>query len=174
VRLRSWFSPSPSGVAVRLPRHIRETVGDLAEAVLAMLPAAGDPLFPPAVAPAVEQDPALRRLFPDGYDAGAHGGAAADEFRRLTHSDLRAGKAADAERVRATVAASAFDVPTAEAWTRCLNDVRLVLAARLGLRVDGDAERLTERGEGGPALPLYGLLGFVQDELLEALEAGGH
>ena len=178
-RVRTWFSATPDGVTVRLPAHVREIIGDLTEAVLELLPAETDPVFPPAESPGVPPDVAVLRLFPDGY--GAPGAArdaaaarAAAEFRRLTQGDLRATKAADAQKVRETLAAKTLPAADAEQWARALNDVRLVLGSRLGLRRDGDAEALAETGEGGQLLALFGLLGAVQDELLEALEDGGH
>jgi len=173
VRGERWFTATAAGVSVRLPGQVREVVGDLAEAVLGLLPPAGDPLFPPEVAPSTPSDPALARLFPAGY-GDDDGGEAAAEFRRLTSGGLRDGKAADAGRVRETLQAQALSVDDAEAWLRCLNDVRLVLAARLGLRADGDAEALEAAGRGGQLLALYGVLGATQDDLLEALADGGH
>ncbi len=169
--MRRWFAPTATGVAVRVPSHVRELLDDVAEAVLGLLPPAGDPLFPPEKSPPVPEDPALARLFPAGH---ADDPAAAAEFRRLTQGGLRDGKVADAERLRATVSATALTVPDAETWLRAVNDVRLVLAARLGLREDGDAEQLQRQGEGGQLLQLYGVLGLLQDDLLEALEGGGH
>lgn len=172
---RSWFAPTPDGVAVRLPEPLREQLADLAEAVIALLPPSVDPLFPPAQAPELPADDAVRRLFPDGYGdprapADAATAAASAELRRLTIGDLRATKEADAQALREGAQATALSAEVAEQWARALNDVRLVLGARLGLRADGDAEALEEAGEGGPTLALYGLLGLVQEQLLEALD----
>jgi len=106
-----------------------------------------DPFGPPARTPRAPffapDDPAVARLLPD---ANREDPVLAEEFRRLTEHGLRLRKqealalAAQAlvrpeEPVRLTMA-------EAEALLKSLTDVRLVLAERLGLRSDGDAEAL--------------------------------
>ncbi len=93
-------------------------------------------------------DPAVARLLPD---ASRDDPEVAAEFRRLTQEDLRATKAAGlrglAQRLGRTppgfdpddVVVSFDEAPRTAA---ALTDVRLVLAERLGLRTDADAESL--------------------------------
>jgi Domain of unknown function (DUF2017) len=102
------------------------------------------------------EDPAVRRLLPD---ASRDDDAVAAEFRRLTDADLRSTKI---ERLRDVWTALTgpqdavpgagidddddFAVPRdrAQALAAGLTDVRLVLADRLGLETEADADRLYE------------------------------
>lgn len=88
------------------------------------------------------QDPALRRLLPDAY---ADPELAAEQ-RRLTDAELRAGKVHRLRRLRAALAQGEPDVVVlpseAEAVAAALTDVRLVVASRLGLETDGQAEEV--------------------------------
>jgi hypothetical protein len=122
-------------------------------------------------------DPGLARLLPDAYRADdEEGAAAAAEFRRYTEADLRAGKRADASTVVATLAPLQdeggllrLDRDQADAWLRCLNDLRLALGTRL---------EVTEDTELGPdpddpdaqALHVYGWLGWLQESLIGCLD----
>ena len=102
---------------------------------------AGGEVVPP-------DDPAVARLLPD---ASRDDPEVAAEFRRLTQEDLRATKVAGlrglAQRLDRTppgydpddVVVSLDEAPRTAA---ALTDVRLVLAERLGLRTDADAEAL--------------------------------
>ena len=141
------------------------------------------------------QDPALRRLLPDGVKDDD---AAASEFRRLTESTLRDGKLRNLdiamraleegfvdEEQAAAIADDVYerandpaarderddageregnddnlqdglsdgsrevvlDEASARAMMMALTDVRLVLAERLGLRTDEDAEALSRQVE---------------------------
>lgn len=86
------------------------------------------------------QDPALRRLLPDAY---ADPDLAAEQ-RRLTEAELRAGKVHRLRRLRAALAQAEPDVVVvaseAVAVAAALTDVRLVVAARLGLETDEQAD----------------------------------
>ena len=118
-----------------------------------------------------EGDRAMLRLLPDAYpdDAGASA-----EFRRFTADDLAARKASNARRIIADLAIAAgatsattvkVDVQAAQAWVRSLTDIRLTIAARLGIETDDDI------GSEDPALrDLYDWLGFVQGSLVECLD----
>lgn len=130
------------------------------------------PVEPPA-------DPALRRLFPDGYRDDP---AAAEEFRRFTQANLRAGKQADLAVVRRTLEEAArggaltLDAQALDSWLRVLTDARLVLGVRLGIETEEDAEALAERTVGDEAAraaaELFEWLGIVLDELVSL--ASGH
>ncbi|WP_082105591.1 DUF2017 family protein [Demequina subtropica] len=96
-----------------------------------------------ADAPAEPDDPALLRLLPN---AAPREREVADEFRRLTEEDLRATKLARLRRMWEELSQDSDEwvvpadhvMPTAAALT----DVRLVIASRLGLESDADAEAL--------------------------------
>lgn len=92
------------------------------------------------------QDPALARLFPP---ASAADDELADEMRRLTQGRLRTTKLDQLRLVYQALAASRgiILVPRGQEgrWLAALTDVRLVLAVRLGIDTDADAEAVYER-----------------------------
>jgi len=120
-------------------------------------------------------DPALQRLFPAAYPDDDE---AAAEFRRFTERSLREGKAANAAVVVAGLAGLGEGAETLEltgeearAWLGALNDLRLVLASRLGI----DDDEGSWRGEVGtdPDLArladVYDWLTWLQDGLVHAI-----
>ena len=115
-------------------------------------------------------DPALERLLPDGYRDNA---ADAEEFRRFTQSELVDDKVAGAESI---VAALAERTPTGEArlllstpeairWLRSINDIRLTLAARLGI-----VDESYRPSPDDDTFAIYAWLGQVQYALLRAVD----
>jgi len=147
------------------------------DAVLAALdwdPAAGQP----------PRDPALARLLPP---ASREDEQLAAELRRLTESSLRATKVDHLRVVHAALRTSSGVVVVRagqeRAWLSALTDLRLVLAARLGIETDEDAERVYDRaGTEAPTTPrdeldaaltsLYAALTWWQESLLEAMSGG--
>jgi hypothetical protein len=138
------------------------------------------------------RDPGLARLLPDAYgDDTPEGAAAAKEFRRYTESDLRAGKRADATVVLASLApllpetesragsraegraagggALVLDRDQADAWMRCLNDLRLVLGTRLEVSEETALDPAPD-DPAAQALHVYGWLGWLQETLVAALD----
>jgi len=112
-------------------------------------------------------DPALRRLLPDPVQDDPE---ESEEVRGLTAVALVEHKRANAERVAATLARPGALEPRDElAWLQWLTDIRLVLAARLGILVDGD-EGLVETEEQRAMGWTYHALGALQAELLELLD----
>ena len=144
----------------------------------------------------VREDPALARLFPDGY---ADDKAAADELRRLTEGSLRNTKVANARELLATLPggakAESGDVKSdvkldggdvrlsqdqAHAWLTTLTDARLILGARLELAEDSNLDdELDEATTEDPvgqrvfAISVYQYLTFLQESLIRALTGGG-
>jgi len=131
-------------------------------------------------------DPAVARLLPD---ASHDDPELAQSFRRLTEQDLRErkrgslGLAAAAMRRRGPVV---LDDSEAQALLKGLTDVRLVLAERLGIATDEDAEFLHaalaagagQGGEGGgqewaKAAELYEVVTYLQEELVHTLLPSG-
>jgi hypothetical protein len=176
-------------VKVRLGDEDRSVVAGLLEAVAQML----EPEEPQGDAPSDVDlferleaelaaprpaDPAVARLLPD---ASRDDPELAEGFRRLTQDDLRdrkrgaLGAAAAALRRRAPVVLSDGE---AQALLKGLTDVRLVLAERLGLRTDEDAEFLhaalaAGAAQGGQewakAAELYEVVTYLQEELVHTL-----
>ena len=122
---------------------------------------------------ALPQDPALARLFPNAYPEDDQASA---EFRRYTESDLRSGKR---DRIRraleslGTGQGGRFDLDQeqAQCWLGALNDLRLVLGARFGLSDDGQepGSDLPPEDPMQVLVPAYYYLGYLQENLLEAL-----
>jgi hypothetical protein len=127
-----------------------------------------------------EGDEALDRLLPDAYpdDAGASA-----EFRRFTSDGLVDRKLATASAILASIrdavaegasmdahsdrpATLRLDPQAAQAWLTSLGDLRLTIAARLGIHEDGD-----EADPDNPLSNLYDWLGYVQGSLVDALDA---
>lgn len=88
------------------------------------------------------QDPAVARLLPDAMPhADEHERA---RQRALTEDALTAAKLDDARRALEALRSTRVTVPHEQAvsFGRALNDVRLVLATRLGIETDEDARRV--------------------------------
>ena len=114
----------------------------------------------------ISDDPALARLFPDGYSDDEHASA---DFRRFTEQDLRAQKVSALASVRATLAnwngkASITD-QQAQDWLKAINDLRLVLGTRL--EITDEAETDFEADD--PGIHLYNYLTYLQGTLIDAL-----
>jgi hypothetical protein len=116
-------------------------------------------------------DPALKRLLPDGYRENAEDAA---EFRRFTEEDLADGKVRNARTVLDSLSAPArwrrvtvnLDAQGVGAWLRTLTDLRLTLAARLGVRPDGTLPP----GSDAMTRTIYNWMGYLQESLVEAID----
>lgn len=128
-------------------------------------------------------DPAVRRLLPD---ASRDDDEIAAEFRRLTEDDLRARKVARLRALWTVVAhgepgwpqdALVVDPARAGDVAATLTDVRLVLADRLGVRTDADAQALhaSDAADGDDAraylVALYDALSWLQESLVAVMLA---
>lgn len=128
---------------------------------------AGNPVGSPLVLSpesAPPADAALARLLPDAYRDDA---AASAEHRRLTEAGLITRKLDNAASVAGSLAEGAVELDEAGAiaWLRALGDLRLALAARLGIESEDDAERIGDRE------PVYGWLSWLQGSLVEVLDS---
>ncbi len=117
----------------------------------------------------VSGDPVIARLFPDGHRSDPEMAA---DYRELTESSLRSGKADDLATLRATLPESGgeirLDPDQAAAWLRTTNDLRLALGTRLD--VGEDTEPPEEiAGEEDQQLAVYYWLTAVQGSLVDAL-----
>ena len=142
------FAPDGATYVAHLGPAERAVVRDVLDHVVEILggadvPAAGPlpvldaaPVTPP-------RDPALRRLLPDASRADPE---LAAEFRRLTEADLRGAKVAHLLRLRDALQGpgTAVVVPPSDApaFAAAFTDLRLVVAERLGIRTEADAEAL--------------------------------
>ncbi len=119
-----------------------------------------------------ERDGALRRLLPDAYRNEPE---LADEWRQLSRRGLVDRKNGFARTVSAALApiasaTDAGDVPLTESvaldWVRGIGDLRLVIAERMGIVVDGDEGTFGEPG----LRDVYDWLAWLQDALVQLLE----
>lgn len=114
-----------------------------------------------------QQDPALLRLFPDPFPGDPRESA---ELRDLTRPALVDHKRANADRVAASLDhPGVLEEGDELAWLQWLTDVRLVLATRLGILVDGD-EGASSTPEERAMQWTYQALGSLQADLLDALD----
>jgi hypothetical protein len=174
-------------VKVRLGDEDRSVVAGLLEAVSEMLAPEETPtesegdLFArleAELAAPRPADPAVARLLPE---ASHDDPEIAEGFRRLTQDDLR-----ERKRSALAMAAAALRRPApvvlsdgeAQALLKGLTDVRLVLAERLGLRTDEDAEFLhaavaagADEGDNpwAQTAGLYDVVTFLQEDLVHAI-----
>ncbi|MDX2026170.1 DUF2017 family protein [Microcella sp.] len=121
----------------------------------------------------IDDDSAVRRVLPDAY---RHEPELADEWRRLSRRglvDRKIGFARTLSRALAPVADEgiARSVPlstdAALDWVRGIGDLRLVIADRMGIIVDGDNGTFGEPG----LRDVYDWLAWMQDGLVQVLES---
>lgn len=114
------------------------------------------------------RDPAVARMLPDAYPDDE---AASAEFRRFTASGLIERKVLNADIMLMSLSDAIetgsvkLDPPEAQSWLRCLTDIRLTLASRLGIEADDQ-----EPTDDTVLQDLYDWLGYVQNSLVEALD----
>ncbi len=138
-------------------------------------------------AAAVEGDPVLGRLFPDGYRDDPE---AAAELRSLIQSDLREAKISSAVMVLETLVElpergrAHLSEEQAAAWLATLNDLRLALGTVLDVTedddprfdpsrsgdADADADVDADEDEDEFAVSVYVYLGWLQSNLVDALD----
>ncbi|ROP49566.1 MULTISPECIES: DUF2017 domain-containing protein [unclassified Rathayibacter] len=169
------FRRDSSGAAVA--RFDREEAGILRHLAGEMLE-----LLDRGTSEDARNDPALARLLPDAYRDDDE---AAAEFRRFTAPDLAGRKMDDARAITAALDAGEgsgharvfaglgevavrLEPPQALSWLRGLTDMRLALAARLGIVDTDDVEPEDETGQAIRAV--YDWLGSVQDGLVRAID----
>lgn len=120
-------------------------------------------------------DRALRRLLPN---VSRNDDAASLEFRRLTERSLRESKIGALKAAALGLDKDELVLTAADArhWSTALNDVRLVLAERLDIRDDADAEHVhlmqdwsqAEDVESYLAL-VYNFTTWLQESLVQAM-----
>lgn len=119
-----------------------------------------------------QDDPALRRLFPDAYPDDQD---ASDEFRRFTASAQRRERLDQILDVRVDLDILStkplmMQPERVEYWLRTINAIRLVLATRLGIVDELSADRAEQSAGDDPSdviYPAYEWLGVLIEMLVE-------
>lgn len=185
------FKSTPRGFTARLDSTERELLRGLFEDVASLLQPGeddadqqeADPLWAMvgmdprthAAEFAAPADAAERRLLPDAVQGDTD---ASLEYRRLTETTLRETKigALKAAALALESGTLSLDAAAANQFAQALNDVRLVLAERLELRSEEDAERIStvtdartvEDVDAYLAL-VYNFVTWLQETLMQAL-----
>jgi hypothetical protein len=116
---------------------------------------------------AATPDPALARLFPDPIPDDPDESV---ELRELTRPGLVSHKRANAERVARSLAnPGALEASDELAWLQWLTDIRIVLASRLGILLDGDEGASATESEQAMQW-MYHALGSLQADLIDVLD----
>jgi hypothetical protein len=124
-----------------------------------------------------EDEPVNRRLFPPAYLDVADV-ERDSEYRRLMHDDLVEEKLANLDLVTGSLGRGSTTVrrwtveltdEEAAAWLGVLNDLRLALGVRLDITEDFDGD-VDDTDPRAPALRLLGYLGWLEEQLLDALQ----
>jgi hypothetical protein len=124
-----------------------------------------------------EDEPVNRRLFPPAYLDVADV-ERDSEYRRLMHDDLVEEKLANLDLVTGSLGRGSTTVrrwtveltdEEAAAWLGVLNDLRLALGVRLDVTEDFDGD-VDDTDPRAPALHLLSYLGWLEEQLLDALQ----
>ncbi len=137
---------------VRLPAEERTLLRGLLSDLRALLTLGAD-------------DPRVRRLFPEAYAEDADMQA---EYQRLTREELQSGRLAAVDVLEATIDAHQLTADQITAWMSAVNALRLVLGTMLDVREDDQAFNLERDHPDAPTLALYGYLGVLLEDLVEA------
>ncbi len=151
---RAALERTPSGeIRVRLSREERRVLASLASELRELLGT---------------EDPALRRLRPPAYPDDATRDA---EYRELVGEDLDDQRRVALGVLEATIDAETLDEEQASAWLAVLNDLRLVLGTRLDVTEELYEDGVPEGDPRAPAFAAYLYLGWLEEQLVEALAA---
>ena len=111
------------------------------------------------------EDPRVRRLYPEAYAGDADRQA---EYRQLTQEELQSGRLAAVDVLEATVDERELTADQLTSWMHSVNALRLVLGTMLDIREDDQSLTLDRDDPDAPTMALYGYLGVLLEELVEA------
>jgi Domain of unknown function (DUF2017) len=155
-RPKARVVPAGAGFELRLDEReralIRQILGDMR--ALLMLDA---------------DDPRVRRLYPSAY---ADDKDKEDEYRRLTHEELRSSRLANVDTVEASIDAETLSEEQLTAWMQAINSLRLVLGTLLDINDDDQELGFDPDDPEARTQALYGYLGGLLDEIVDAQLAG--
>jgi hypothetical protein len=110
-------------------------------------------------------DPRVRRLYPSAH---AEDVELENEYRSLTRDELVSGRLASIDAVEATVDAQLLDLEQLTAWMQAVNALRLVLGTMLNINDDDDELSFNPDDPNARTVALYGYLGGLLDEIVDA------
>ena len=116
-------------------------------------------------------DAAVVRLFPPGYADDPKLDA---EYRELVHDDLVAHHMASLTVMEETIEADRLNEDQLAAWLGAINDLPLVLGTQVDVTEDLDPEALRDDDPLAPAFALYFYLGWLEEQVVQALAQGLH
>ncbi len=97
------------------------------------------------------------------------------EYERWVRPEVERGREADVAVVRDSLAAGENTLPLTEAqalsWLRAFNHLRIAAAGIIGVDADGWEERATAEMRGQPEFGILLALGYLQEELVAALDS---
>jgi hypothetical protein len=116
-------------------------------------------------------DPALERLYPNAYEDPE------DErsYRELVGTDLQTEKVRALDTLAATLGGDGpvqteLDAEETQSWLSALTDMRLTLGVRLGITEDLQSEDVDPEDPDALTWSLLHWLGWLQEQLLEAID----
>jgi len=137
---------------LRLEARERDLIRQLAAELRALLALSPD-------------DPRVRRLYPAAY---ADDEQLEDEYLRLTRDELQSGRLASVDALEATVDQEMLTVEELTAWMQAVNSLRLILGTMLEITDDDQELALDPNDPNARTLALYGYLGGLLDEIVDA------
>jgi hypothetical protein len=111
-------------------------------------------------------DPSLRRLFPPAYKDDPELEA---EYRHFMADDLVASHQRALDVMEETIDADEVDEDQLVGWLGALNDLRLVLGTRLDVTEDMYEREMDTDDPRAPAFAVYSYLGWLQEQVVDAL-----
>jgi hypothetical protein len=110
-------------------------------------------------------DPRVRRLYPAAY---ADDAKKEQEYRDLTHEELRSSRLANVDAVEASIDADLLTEEQLTAWMQAINSLRLVLGTLLDINDDDQELAFDPEDPEARTQALYGYLGGLLDEIVDA------
>jgi hypothetical protein len=114
-------------------------------------------------------DPSAGRLFPPAYRDDPERNA---EYEALVRNDLMAERLSSLRVMEETLDATHLTEDQMADWLGTLNNLRLVLGTRLDVTEDMDPSDLREDDPDAPLLALYYYLGWLEEEVVQAMAEG--
>lgn len=127
------------------------------------------PTFLRELLTAEEEDASTVRLFPPAYRNDDERDA---DYQRLVRDDLVASRLAAVDLMEQTIASERLSEEELAGWLSALNATRLVLGTRLGVTEDWYEDGLPDDDPRAGAFALYGYLGWLEEQAVEALAGG--